>query len=370
MEITVLYMDIQNVNKALKSIFLTTGEWVDRFEAKLAKYAKAKYAVGVTSCTEALQLALMAYGIGPGDEVITTPMSFIATANVIEHVGAKPIFVDVEENTGNLDANLIQKAITQKTKAIIPVHLYGQLCDMKKIRSLARKYKLVIIEDAAHALEGKRENYRSGTFGDMACYSFYATKNITCGEGGALTLNDPQKAEWLKKARLHGMGKNAAVRYQLKKFQHQTMEFLGLKANMSNIQAALLLHQLDKIESRLKKRTQIAKRYDQAFRNIPAIEPLTILPRVKSARHLYIIKVDPKKRDQIVYKLQQKNIGSVVNYPPIHLMTYYRQKYGYKKGNFPRAEKFGSSIISLPLYPKLTLKEQNYVIKSLIGIIE
>lgn len=356
-------VDIENVNRVLKGIFLTTGEWVDRFEKNLAEYVGAKCGVGVTSCTEALRMALMAYGIGKGDEVITTALSFIATANATEEVGAKPVFVDIEENTGNIDAELIEKAITKKTKAIMPVHLYGQLCDMKKIRAIAQKYKLVVVEDAAHALESKRDGYRTGELGDMTCYSFYATKNITCGEGGALTLNDPKKAEWLKRARLHGMGKGAADRYKLKKFQHQTMEFLGLKANMSNIQAALLIHQLDKVEERLKKREQICQRYEKALRDVKEIEQLEILPGVKSARHLFVIKAPLQKRDEIVLALQQKNVGAVVNYLPIHLMKYYREKYGYKKGDFPKAEDFGARVISLPCYPKLTRKEQDYVVE-------
>lgn len=358
--------DIRNVTKVLKEVFLTTGAWVKQFENDLAEYVHSKFAVGLTSCTDALHLALMAYNIGEGDEVITTPMSFIATANAIEYVRAKPVFVDIETDTGNINANLIEKAITKKTKAILPVHLYGQLCDMKKIRQVADSYKLIIIEDAAHALESKRDGYRVGKLGDMACYSFYATKNITSGEGGAISLNDPEKNEWLRMARLHGMGKGAAERYQLGKFQHQSMGFLGLKANMSNIQASLLMNQLKKIDQRLKMREKIAQKYEKALKKMPHIELLKIYPNSISARHLFIIKVNENDRDQIVYKLHSQNIGAAVNFLPIHLMEYYRKKYGYKEGCYPRAEEFGARVITLPLYNKLKAQEQDYVIETLM----
>lgn len=361
--------DIENVNKVLNSLFLTTGETVGEFENKLAKYLGVKYAVGLTSCTAALHLSLLAYGIGKDNEVITSPMSFISTANAIEFTGAKPVFVDVEKNTGNINADLIEKAITKKTKAIIPVHLYGQLCDMKKIQKIANKYNLIIIEDAAHSLEAQRDGYRAGQIGNTASFSFYATKNITSGEGGAAVTNDKNIAEWLKKARLHGMSKSAAERYS-KKYQHYDMEFLGWKYNMTNIQAAMLLNQLDKIEERLKKREKICQIYNNAFKNIKNIQIPEILPKTKPARYIYTIQVDPKKRDKIIHQLQKKGIGIAVNFRPIHLMKYYRKKYGYKKGMYPNAEKIGASTITLPLYPKLTRKEVRYIIRSVIDIIK
>jgi len=361
--------DIENVNKVLNSLFLTTGETVGEFENKLAKYLGVKYAVGLTSCTAALHLSLLAYGIGKDNEVITSPMSFISTANAIEFTGSKPVFVDIEKNTGNINADLIEKAITKKTKAIIPVHLYGQLCDMKKIQKIANKYNLIIIEDAAHSLEAQRDGYRAGQIGNTASFSFYATKNITSGEGGAAVTNDKNIAEWLKKARLHGMSKSAAERYS-KKYQHYDMEFLGWKYNMTNIQAAMLLNQLDKIEERLKKREKICQIYNNAFKNIKNIQIPEILPKTKPARYIYTIQVDPKKRDKIIHQLQKKGIGIAVNFRPIHLMKYYRKKYGYKKGMYPNAEKIGASTITLPLYPKLTRKEVRYIIRSVIDIIK
>lgn len=360
--------DIDNVTKVLKSTFLTTGEVVDEFERKFSQYSGCKYTVGVTSCTGALHLSLLAYGIGSGDEVITTPMTFVATANSIIHAGATPIFVDVDEETGNIDADLIEGAITPRTKAIIPVHLYGQMCDMRKIREIADRYRLIIIEDAAHAIEAMRDGIRVGQLGNTACFSFYATKNITSGEGGAIGTNDEVVARKLKMLRLHGMSAGAAERYS-KKYQHWDIEILGWKYNMSNIQAALLLNQLENIEEYLKRREHICQMYEEAFRDIPGITCLKILPSSKSARHLFTILIPPERRDNLLWQLQQRGIGIAVNYRAIHLLRYYRESFVYKRGMFPIAERIGDSTITLPLYPKMTDEQVDYVIATLKGLI-
>jgi len=203
--------DIARANKVLKSVFLTTGETVEEFEHAFSDYVGLPNTIGLTSCTAALHLSLIALGIGPGDEVITTPMSFCATANAILHAGAKPVFVDVEQDTGNLNAELIESAITRNTRAIMPVHLYGHMCDMVKIRNIARRYHLHIIEDAAHAIEAERDGFQVGKFADTACFSFYATKNISSGEGGAVSTRVKNTAEVLRKLRLHGIDKGAAA---------------------------------------------------------------------------------------------------------------------------------------------------------------
>lgn len=355
--------DIQNVEKVLRGLFLTTGETVKEFEAKFAQYLQVNYAIGVTSCTAALHLSLLAAGVQPGDEVITTPMSFIATANAIEYTGAKPVFVDIEPDTGNIDATKIENSITLKTKAIIPVHLCGQLCDMKRIREIADRHGLSVIEDAAHAVEAEREEYRSGSYGDFACFSFYATKNLTSGEGGAIVVKNEEDAELLKKLRLHGMSKNAADRYA-KKYEHYDMEMLGWKYNMTNIQAAMMLHQLTRLEERLALREELCLRYEEAFSEIPGIRLIKTLPNVKSARHLFTILVAPERRDEIIHNLQEQGIGVAVNFRPIHLMKYYQKKYGYQHGSFPIAEDMGERTITLPLYPNLTAEEQEYVIEA------
>lgn len=353
--------DIKNVVDVLHSIFLTMGDTVKKFEEKFAKYIHAKHAISVNSCTAALHLSLLATGIVKDDEVITTPLSFIATANAIEYVGAKPVFVDVEKETGNINVANIEKAITKKTKAIIPVHLYGLLCDMPKIRQIADKYGLIIIEDAAHAIESKRENYRAGSYGDFTCYSFYATKNLTSGEGGMVTTPHDNVAKILYKSRLHGMSKNAAERYT-NKYEHYDMEFLGWKYNMTNINAAMMLHQIDLLEDRLKRREILCRRYEKAFSKIPKIELLKVYTNARSARYVFTILVGEDRRDYVLGKLQDNGVGVAINFRTIHLMKYYKKKYGYKKGAYPIAENIGARTITLPLYPKLTDDEQMYII--------
>lgn len=353
--------DIREVNKVLNSIFLTTGNSVKQFETDFAKYLQAKYAVGVSSCTEALFLCLKYMGIGEGDEVITTPMTFMATANAILYCGAKPVFVDVEESTGNIDANLIEKAITKKTKAIIPVHLYGQMCDMKKINIIAKKYKLGVIEDAAHCIEGERDGIRVGQLSQFACFSFYAIKTITSGEGGAITTNDSKAYEWLIKARLHGMSKNAIDRYS-GHYQPIDMEFLGYKANMTNIEASMLLHQLERINRLYEQREKLAAIYDKGFSKNKNVKIIPALTNSKHGRFLYTIQVDPAKRDEIIRQLESAGISIAVHFKPVHLLSYYK-KAGYREGDYPIAERMGMSTISIPFYPKLTRNEAEYIIK-------
>jgi len=356
--------DLLRLNKVVKSIFLTTGTEVALFEQAFSKYLGIKQTVGVTSCTAALHLSLLALGIGNGDEVITTPMSFCATANAILHAGAKPVFVDVEEDTGNMNAELIEAAITEKTKAILPVHLYGQMCDMEKIHEIASRYNLKIVEDAAHSIEASRAGLKPGQISDAACFSFYATKNITSGEGGAISTNNINLAEGLRILRLHGIDKSAADRYT-EKYRHWDMPILGWKYNMDNIQASLLLGQLRRIDKLWEKRNQLWEYYETLLKTIKEIELLKTLPGLKHARHLFTILVPAKRRDQILWSLQKNNIGVAVNYRPIHLLKYYRKSYGFKEGDFPVAEEIGKRTISLPLYPKLKKSQILYIVNVL-----
>ncbi len=355
--------DKDECRKVLDSLFLTTGGTVKEFETKFATYLGANHAIAVTSCTAALHLALQYFNIGPGDEVITTPMTFIATANTIEYCGAKPVFVDVEPDTGNMDAEKIEAAITPKTKAIVPVHLYGQMCDMAKIKAIADKYTLKVIEDAAHCIEGSRNGVKPGQLSDMACFSFYATKNLACGEGGAITCNDPAMYDWLLKARQHGMSKSAADRYTVR-YQHYDMEFLGFKYNLSNIAAALLLHQLDRLEGYLREKEMIAQKFNRGFNKNSGISLPSVLPNSKHARHLYTIWVDPASRDSYMQQMQEAGIGIAVNFRSVHLMNFYTSRYGYKRGDFPNSEKIGDSTITIPLYPKLTDEETDHIVES------
>lgn len=353
----------RKVLECLDGIFLTTGDYVSEFENMFARYLNLKYSVGLTSCTAALHLSLLALGIGESCEVITTPMTFIATATAIMHTGAKPVFVDVEPDTALIDTDKIEDAINENTRAIIPVHLYGQMCKMEKIKNLAEKYNLKIIEDAAHCIEGERNGIRPGELGDVACFSFYATKNITSGEGGAIGTNNKELADKVRILRQHGMSKEAADRYS-GSYKHWDMIECGWKYNMDNIQAALLLPQLEKIDKNWKKRKILFEEYKKRLENIPGIEYPKINEDNKSAYHLYTIWVEPKKRDAIISKLQEYGIGIAVNYRAIHLLTYFKNKYGFKNGMYPVAENIGASTITLPMYPKLTIDEIDYITSS------
>ena len=344
----------------MNSIFLTTGEEVALFEKKFADFLGENFVVGLTSATAGLQLSLLALGIEPGAEVITTPMTFVATPLSIMHANATPVFVDVEADTGNIDVNLISAAITPKTKAIMPVHLYGQMVDMVNLKKLAQDHNLFIIEDAAHCLEGVRDNIRVGQLADAACYSFYATKSITCGEGGAISTSDQQLSVLFQKLRLHGMSTDAVHRYT-KFYRHYDVDIEGWKYNMSNLQAALLIDQVDDIEPRRQKREQVAEYYRDSFSGCPGLDLPALVPGVKQGHHLFTIWVNPAQRDEILWALQEQGVGVAVNYCASHLYSLFRHQFGYKEGDFPQAELIGSRTVSLPLYPSLRDEEIEYV---------
>jgi dTDP-4-amino-4,6-dideoxygalactose transaminase len=353
----------QRMLDVLDSVFLTTGEATYEFERKFSEYLGVPYTIGVMSATAALHLAMLAFDIGEGDEVITTPMTFIASANAVMHAGATPVFVDVEPGTGNLDASKVEAAITPRTKAILPVHLYGQLCDMRALRAIADKHGLKLIEDSAHAVESLRDGVRPGQLGDAACFSFYATKNITCGEGGAVTVHTKEKADLLRKLSLHGMTKNAADRYR-GAYQHWDMDTLGWKYNLSNVLAALLISQVPKMDAWCARREAISRRYEEAFSRLPGIDFPRVVPGTQSARHLFTIWVDPAKRDATLARIQALGVSVAVNFRAIHLLSYYRERFGFRGGEFPVAENIGNRTITLPLYPRLTDEQVSYVIDS------
>ncbi len=360
--------EIESVTRVLKSLFITTGAEVSVFEDKLAKYLRLPHAVAVTSCTAAMQLSLLAAGIGEGDEVITTPLTFIGSPNSILMARAVPVLVDVDRETGNIDPEAIEAAVTERTRGILPVHLYGQMCDMERIKEIADRHDLVIVEDAAHSLESEWNGKRSGHYGDYACFSFYATKNITSGEGGAISAKDPASVGLLKKLRLHGLDKGAVDRYT-SHFEQYDVDLFGWKYNMDNIHAAILVEQVEKVDGFLKRRREICNRYVEAFKDIEGIELHVTRPEAKHACHLFTILVDPGKRDRMLEALQNRGIGVSVNFYPVHLLSYYRKRFGFERGMFPVAEEIGSRTISLPLYPKLTEEEVSFVIEAVIDIL-
>lgn len=343
-------LELEAIAEVFRGPILTTGDTVSMFEREFANFLGRRHAMGVTSCTGAMHMALLALGIGPGDEVITTPMTFIATAAAILEAGAKPVFVDVESDTGNIDANLVEAAITARTKAILPVHLYGLLCDMRALRTIADKHGLAVVEDAAHCVEGIRDGVRPGGLSDMACFSFYATKNLTCGEGGALTTDDPDLLESLRLLRLHGMTKSAADRHR-EGYQHWDMKMLGWKYNMANIQAAMLIPQLGRLESKLKERERLARLYEERLGHLNWLQIPSLPKDTVHARHLFPAWVEAPLRDQMIQGLQDRGIQTVVNYRAIHLTSYLKQKLGHAAGDFPVAESIGERTLSLPYYP-------------------
>lgn len=354
--------DIARLVEACRGPFLTTGALVKRFEERFAAYLGVEHAVGLTSCTAALHLGLLACGIGADDEVITTPMTFIASSNAVLYCGARPVFVDVDPVTGLIDPAAIERAITPRTRAILAVHLYGHMADMRAIRAIADRHRLKVIEDSAHGIECERDGVKPGQLGDAACFSFYATKNITSGEGGALATRSPAIADRVRVLRQHGMSTSAADRYT-HTYGHWDMETLGWKYNMTNLAAAMLLGQLERVEALWARREEIARTYEKAFDAIGVAYP-QVLAGVKSARHLFTIWAPAGRRDELLGQLQRDGIGVAVNYRAVHLLSHYAKTLGLTRGLFPNAERIGDATLTIPLYPKLTRDEIEYVISS------
>lgn len=366
--------DIEEVVDTLNSDWLTTGPKTHLFEEEFAKYIGCKYAVAVNSCTAALHISLAALGIGKGNEVITTPYTFISTVNVILQQGAMPVFVDIKPDTFNINPDLIRGKINDKTKAIILVHFAGQPCDMGKIIKIAKDNNLLVIEDAAHAISAEYEGKKIGTIGDATSFSFYPTKNMTTGEGGMVTINDEELKEKLKIWGLHGISKDAWKRYYAEGSWYYEVICPGYKYNMTDIQASLGLHQLKKLNRFQRKREKIVKAYDEAFKDMKEITIPFVKDNIKHAWHLYVIKIVSEKlkinRNQFIEALKAENIGTSVHFIPAHLQPYYRDTFRFKKGDFPNAGYAFERVISLPLFPKMSDKDVKDVIDAVRKIIE
>jgi dTDP-4-amino-4,6-dideoxygalactose transaminase len=349
--------EIQEVVATLRSGWIGTGPRVARFEELFKEYIGCREAVAVSSCTAALHLAMLVSGVGPGDEVITTPLTFCATANSIVHTGARPVFVDVEPDTGNIDPERVAAAITPRTRAIVPVHYTGRPCRMDALEALARRHNLLVIEDAAHAVEAAHRGRKIGTIGNLTCFSFYATKNLTTAEGGMVTTDDSEIAAKIKMYALHGMSQDAWRRFSDEGYKHYEARVAGFKYNMTDLQAALGLHQLARIERNARRREEIWARYDDAFADLPLMRPAPVEAGTVHARHLYTIVLRTeeigKSRDQVLDELISRNIGVGVHYTALHLHHYYRETFGYKPDDFPNAEWIGARTVSLPFSAKL-----------------
>lgn len=361
--------EIAEVAATIRSGWLGTGPKVDKFESMMRQYTGARYAMAVNSCTAALHLSMVVSGMKPGDEVITTPMTFCATANTILHAGAKPVFVDVDRRTMNIDPNLIERAITPKTRAIVPVHMAGRPCEMDAIMDIARRHELVVIEDAAHCVEGTYKGKKVGNIGDITCFSFYVTKNIVTGEGGMVTTNGEEWADKIKMYALHGMSKDAWKRYSDEGFKHYQVIFPGFKYNMMDIQASIGIHQMKRVDRYLKRREEIWTQYEEALVDLPVTTPAPPESETTHARHLYTVLLDIGKlkqsRDQVQQRLYEMNIGTGIHFIAVHLHDYYQKTFGFKVGDFPNAEFISERTISLPLSAKLSPEDVESVISAL-----
>lgn len=367
--------EVLEVIDTLRSGWMSSGPKVKIFEEKLRNYLGCGKVVAVNSCTAALHLSLVALGIKPGDEIITTPFTFVATANVILHCGGIPVFVDIDEATFNIDFTKIEDKITEKTKAIIAVHYGGQPCDMDAITKIARKYNLFLIEDAAHAIGSKYKGKKIGSLEtDAACFSFYPIKNITTAEGGAIALNNQRVAERIRIYSLHGINKGAYNRYSRENSWQYEVVYLGFKYNMTDIQASLGIHQIDKLDEFIAVREKYCRIYDETFQEIEEITTPLVKNNVKHARHLYPILLNLDKlqfgRDEFISALRKRNIGSSVHFIPLHLHPFYRKHLGYMEGDFPVAENIYHRTVSLPLYPKMTYRDLEDVIDAVKDILK
>jgi dTDP-4-amino-4,6-dideoxygalactose transaminase len=364
--------------QVLETLFLTLGPQVAAFESELGAYltrgragATAPFVVGTNSCSMGLVLALRGLGVGPGDEIITTPQTFASTLNAALHLGAKPVLVDVEPATGLLDPAAVRAAIGPRTKGILPVHLFGQLADMRALRAIADEKGLFIVEDSAHGIEMERDGVRPGDLGDAVVFSFYATKNLTSGDGGAIATRHADLADRCRRLRNHGVSRSATDRHG-GTYQHYDLVELGYKANLTDLDAALLRPQLPKADAKRARREAIVARYEAMLREHVAPMrgpsptkhgvPWLVERRGTSSHHLFTFHAPASQRDPILVALGQQGIGTAVNYRAVHTLSYLASSLGVPRGALPVAEEIGDRTISLPLYPTLTDAEVDRVV--------
>lgn len=364
--------EINSVVKVIKSRWVTQGRQTEVFEKKFSKYVGTKYALAVSSCTSALHLCLIASGIGKNDEVILPAFTFIATANAAEYVGAKPVFCDIDPDTFNIDDKQIEKKITSRTRAIIPVHLFGLACDMRPILKIAAKYNLTVIEDAACAVGSAIGGKMVGGFGKFGCFSFHPRKVIVTGEGGMITFNDPKFKKPLIALRSHGANFSDLEAHTCGIVKMAAFDILGYNYRMTDMQAAIGLEQLKKLDTFIKKRIALADRYNRAFQGIDGLN-LPLSPdgyrHTYQAYIIFVRKTCSLSRDRIMLKLSKSGVMVREGTHAVHLQGYYRRKYGLKPNDFPHACRAQRQSFALPLYPEMGIKEQSQVIKSLVSIL-
>ena len=361
--------EMAEVADSLRSGWIGTGPKVQRFERLLESYVGVPNVRCVSSCTAALMLGLKALGVGPGDEVVVPAMTFVASANAVEHTGATPIFVDSEPGTGLIDLEQAEAAVTPRTAAIMPVHLAGRPVDLDRVNALRDRLGISVIEDAAHAIGAEWRGRRIGTHGNLTAYSFYVTKNITTGEGGALATDDEDLAGRVERLALHGLSLGAWGRFSDKGFKHYDVVEPGFKFNMMDIQAALGIHQLPKLDAWIDDRASLWGRYDELLGDLPLRRPSPFDESVmKHARHLYTVEVtddSPLTRDALLEELIRRKIGTGVHYRGVHLHPFYRDRYGLRPEDLPVATDISERTLSLPLSPKVTAQDQDDVVSAL-----
>lgn len=353
--------DAARVAEVISSPFLTSGPVGRRVESQIAEYFGVPHALLTNSWTNGAVATLLALGLGPGDEVVVPAQTFVATANVVELVGAKPIFVDVDPDTMLMTPEVAAAALTPRTRAIIPVHLYGQMCDMRGLREILRdRPDVLLVEDCAHCFEGSRAGERPGTWSNAAIFSFYATKNVACGEGGAIICRDPGLYQRLQQTRLHGMDAAAIDRYQKDAYRHWDMVRLGVKGNLPDILAALLPAQISAVDERLTRRKEVVARYRAAFADTP-LRLVAEIAECVSAEHMFVIHVG-SARDTAIERLNAVGVGVGVHYRSVPLTSFYVDRYGFSASEHPVSANWGEGVLTLPLYASLTRTEQDYVI--------
>ena len=364
----------REVEDTLNSGWLTTGPKTQKFEEAFKDYIGCRYAVALNSCTAGLNLALTVQNFAEGDEVITTPMTFPATTNVILLQRLKPVFADIEPGTLTIDPRKIEAKITPRTRAIIPVHFAGHPCDMTPIQELADRHKLVIIEDAAHALESGYKGKKIGNLGNATAFSFYANKNITTGEGGMLVTNDDALAETIRIMRLQGISRDAWKRYGKSGFSHWEHTLAGHKCNMSDLNASLGIHQIKKVERFMTLRKKYVSMYDRAFADVAELETLAVRDYATHAHHLYVISLHLERltidRDGFLDAIQSTGIGVALHYVALHLQPYYVKNFNTKPQDFPIASNYSERVITLPLYPKMSSADVERVIETVKDLIK
>jgi len=365
--------EIDEIVSVMQSGWLGTGPKVAEFENHFADYKQTAHAIALNSCTAALHLSILAAGVKPGDEVITTPLTFCATINAIVHAGATPVLADIDPVTMNIDPEQIETKITAKTRAILPVHFAGRPCDMDKLCELANNNNIKLIEDCAHAVEAEYRGQKIGTFGDFGCFSFYVTKNITTGEGGMVITNNEDDAARVKILALHGMSKDAWRRFGDEGYKHYKVVEIGYKYNMMDLQAAIGLNQLRRVDSYWQRRQHIWNTYQDAFQELPITLPAAPQAETKHAYHLYTILIDKQKtdlsRDQFLDRMSAHNIGVGVHYLSTPEHPFYQQKYHWQPEDYPVAMRIGRQTVSLPLSAKLTDQDVKDVINAVTEIL-